>query len=149
MGSKTLPEEFTDDDLLDYTQRMRIEILDTLRDENGKMTTDPGQQSIALHALADMDRQSLSKKKIQSSEISSEADRQVALIIARMGTSTDSGDPFKVVEGETIRGEEPNPDEIVLPEAKLVHDETNVGIQSMNYRDFVNEYESKNSVDGK
>ncbi len=149
MSETTLPAVqdtpvMTDDERLAYTQNMRKRLVDDMTENGEKMPAEKGDRMVLLQALADIDRSALGNKRIVAAKKDGDENRNTALIIAQMAQikyQTPSGSPF---EGNVIEGEfreVPQLDDRDLPELKLVPGETDIGISSRTFDDFMRESE--------
>lgn len=127
--------EFSDDDILRYTQGIRKRFIDE-QIQNG-FSDDIKAQTILLTALADADRTALSNKKIGASEKVAASDRMVALAIARLRGQLGEVDPFEINED----GKVPTIDLNELPPTNAVPGETDIGISNENYAQLIAKFD--------
>ena len=137
-------EGMTEDQVLQFTQSKRKLIVDAVM-INGQVPADNKERYVLLMALSDMDKQAVNIKKIGAKERSGEADRQAAMVIARMNTQLDGRDPFKrqPIEGSFTRVSAPVLDDSSLPALELAPGETEIGISHENYDSFIARVEGK------
>lgn len=129
----------TDDDRMAFTQGIRKRLINDMT-ANG-MPSEKGDRMVLLAALGDMDRTALANKKIGSQERQGAADRQAAFIIQKLANqnfNTPSGSPFEkpTIEGEYTRVL-PELDVSGLPELTLAPGETQIGIATRNFEEFM------------
>lgn len=126
-----------DDDVLSYTQGVRKAIVDAKIAE-GVEKLDAKDTTVLLSALADMDRQSLAKKKIQSDNNNAEADRLAQQIIAKTFAQLGNRSPFAAAPGEqpakAIPFEAP---EVIVGEFIELEGEAEIGLSDETYSDFM------------
>lgn len=132
----------SDDDIIARNQGIRRRFIDTLTAE-GKFPEDTKEKYVLLQAMADADRTAIQNKKIGSSEKQGAADRQAALIIAKMGSTFGSKSPFERQRTDDDEGEREPPrlDSAQLPAVELVPGETEIGLPSDNYESFMQRME--------
>ena len=131
----------TDDDILRYTQDKRKALVDTLVSD-GKMPIDTESQNVLLSTLADMDRQAMGKKKIAASAVGSEVDRLVATALVTLTRELKGRNPYESLDGADDRPL-PTLDRSLLPATALAPGESDVGLVSEKYNDFVTRVESE------
>lgn len=148
--SETKDEGLTAEEALAFTQnlrrRMAAHIMGIQMPGEGAVPNDPDQQRILLTTIADMDRTTLTARKIETEARQGDADRAASMMIA------------KVMAHAHLKGniyEAPvNPDNtvVVLPEhPEILFDgdisaaELEHGMSSLSYRDFKQEFEEKTS----
>jgi hypothetical protein len=147
MSEGTLPavrdtSVMTDDERIAYTQDMRKRLVDKMTDNGEKMPEEKGDRMVLLQALADIDRSALGNKRIVAAKKDGDDNRNIALIIAQMAQTkyqTPTGSPF---EGNVIEGEfreVPQLDDHTLPDLKLVPGETDIGISTRSFDEFMKE----------
>lgn len=127
-----LPANMSDDEALNYTQRIRKGFID--HSIKGGFPSDIKDQAMLLSAMSDMDRTAIQNKRIGTDASSNEADRLAALMIAKMSNHFGATDPFEVKD-VNIR-EFPEINESLLPPVTLVPGETEVGISDLTYDEF-------------
>lgn len=135
----------TDDDIIARNQGIRRRLVDHLT-EGGKIPEDTKEKYVLLQALADGDRTAIQNKKIGSSEKQGAADRQAALIIAKMSKGFGTRSPFER-EGDAPT-ETRTLDSSKIPDVTLVPGETEIGLPTDNFDSFMGRMEgseSKNS----
>lgn len=130
-----LPETTTDDEVLNYSQRVRRGFVDNIL-ENG-YPEDIKTQSMMLSALDSMDRAALTKKRLNSDDANAEADRQAAVLISKVAAQLGGRDPF-AVEQPVERVLEV--DDTELPAVSLAPGETEIGLSNLTYEDFSKQY---------
>lgn len=135
--------DMTDEDIVSYTQRTRKRLVDHITGCGNNMPSDKGEQMVLLAALGDMDRTALGKMKIGAKERQGNADREAAMIIAKLGATYGSKSPFErkddVIEGEVV--EPPKLEDSNLPPLMVVPGETEVGLSTENYDQFMQRME--------
>lgn len=135
----------TDDDRMAYTQGLRKKLISVITDNGTKMPEEKGDRVVLLMALGDMDRTALANKKIGSTERIGAADRQAAMVISRLSRqefNTPSGSPFeRPVDDNVIDAEFTDArvllDSAALPQLELAPGETDVGLATRNYQEFM------------
>jgi len=134
----------TEDETLAYTQDLRQRLVKQMTRDGQAMPSDPKEQYALLTALKDMDSQALGIKKIGAKERTGNADRlvQQALValLGRMGSTS----PFEAkepIEGTAVRVA-PELDTRDLPELTLAPGETDTGIATEGYAEFMARMES-------
>lgn len=128
-------EDFSDDEVLAYTQRARRRLIDDL--VKGGMPDDPKDRTALLHALSDMDQTAINKKRLGAQQKTADADRMAALAIARVKRSLGDQNPFRADEE---RDRIIELDHTRLPEVNPVEGEMDIGISSENYDEFMSGY---------
>lgn len=129
-------EELSDDDVLAYTQRARRALVENLIE--GGMPDDPKERTALLRALADMDQTAIDKKRLGAQQKTADADRTAALLIARMKQTLGDSNPFMASSEREI---EVSFDETRIPDVEPVKGETDIGISSESYTEFMDKYE--------
>lgn len=131
----------TDDQILDTTQAIRLSIINSLT-ENGTKVPDDLKVVYALKDIVvDMDRQALAKKKIAADVNKGNADRESAIIMAKILSKTS-------LVNNPLRSDKAvnNPlesDDSLLPHVVPFEGETECGISHESYSDFINRVEPK------
>lgn len=129
--------EMTDDEVLNYTQSIRKNFVNSQLQE-GQFPNDTKEQVVLLSALADMDRTAINKKRIGVNEKQAGADALAAEALARLSRDFGSNNPFMRgsddIPGEVVT---PVPDTNHLPPAKAVPGEKDVGINDDTYDNFM------------
>jgi hypothetical protein len=123
-----------DEQLLNYTQNYRTQLVEVMVKDG--MPVDSKDRLVLLSALDSIDKQAINKKKIATAEQGLEADRLVALTVAKMAERFGSQIPFE----RTISGEArviPEPSDQFLPRAQLVEGETDTSISSITYNEIM------------
>lgn len=129
----------TDDDILAFTQKTRHALAQELL--KGGMPKDPKEQRILLMTLADMDATAINKKRLGAQEKTAEADRLAIMAIAKLGAVLGNRNPFEGNEnGVDVTALVREVDDTKLPELEVVPGETDVGITSLNYDDFMRNF---------
>lgn len=142
--SRALAEVRSDDDHIAYTQGLRHQLIEDMTEKGASLPKDPEAQTILLRALADMDRTALSNKKIGSKERTAAADREAALIAARVIGNLGFKSPFeRPIEGTATPTQSPELKDGDLPEIELVPGETEVGVSTMGYDEFMSRMEKE------
>lgn len=133
-------EMTTDDDRLAYTQGVRKLVIGTLTKNGTEVPSDKSDRALLIAAVDGMDRTAIQNKKIGSNEKQGAADRQAALLIAKMTKGFGGASPFErePIEG-TAERVAPVLDMTGLPELELAPGETAVGIASRNYQEFMSD----------
>jgi hypothetical protein len=131
----------SDDDRMAFTQGIRKKLINEMTAHGTQIPADKGEKMVLLAALGDMDKTALANKKIGSQERMGAADRQAALLIQRLSTTgfnTPSGSPFErpVIDGQCERVDL-ELDTTSLPALELVPGETDVGIATRNFDEFM------------
>lgn len=128
-----------EDEVLDFTQRMRKGLVDDMTGNGTRYPSDPKDRTHFLMALDGLDRQALSKKKIASDEKVADADRLAASVINSVFAKFSKGDPFisqQPIEGEFTRVP-PRPDLNLLPAIEIVPGETDIGTSELTFDSFM------------
>lgn len=124
-------------DIIEHTQRMRLQIVDKLTDNGLELPTDPKDLGTLSMVLRDLDAAALTTRKLDVEEkavdVASKASANVAAVLRSLG----GGNPFKheqpVIEGRTV----PIPDEDSLPVVVTVPGHTKQGMDELVYEEFV------------
>lgn len=136
--------EMSDEEIVSYTQRTRKKLVDHITGCGNNLPTDKGEQMVLLAALGDMDRTALGKMKIGAKERQGAADSAAAALITKLFTTYGSTSPFEkkdgVIEGEVVKT--PQLDDTSLPPLQTVPGETEVGLSTENYEQFMQRMES-------
>lgn len=135
--------EMSDEEIVTYTQGVRRKLVKHITNDGQQMPNDKGEQMVLLAALGDMDRTALGKMKIGAKERQGAADREVALIAARLQANFGPQGPLQrpVIEGEATRVETPVLDTTDLPPLELAPGETDIGLADQNYDEFMERME--------
>jgi len=123
----------TDDDILDYVQGKRKEIVQGLLPEQITSSTDPKNVSLALQALDGMSRDALGKKRLQAEKENADASGAASAIIAQMLRQATGLKPFET-DGTTPRAPVELGSDVPRPE--LVAGETDTVAPQSNYDEF-------------
>ncbi len=129
--------EFSEDDVLNLTRRIRMrQIAIDLNKNGGEMPTDPEERKIFLAQLKDLDGQATKIKMIGAKEKASAADREAALaaqsLIRMLGDNA--------LRKGSITSDRAIPtidDAGTLPALELVPDETQVGLDTTTYEELM------------
>lgn len=134
-----------DDEVLSFTQDMRVRLINQLTDNGTKMPTDPKEQQQLALLLTDMDRQAVTKKRLrqdaQANDTAVRATATIAAVLDRLGARN----PFKLDSSEIIDGQcrvIDMPDKLV-ENVKVVPGELDIGIADNTYSGFMDDYENK------
>lgn len=127
----------TDDEVLQFTQHKRKELVDTLCEKG--VPTDPKEQQVLLAALGDMDRTALTKKRLNSDNNNAAADREAQLAIAAIYQRVGNRSPFEVDANAPIEGVAIEVPEKLVEKLELVPGETEIGVKEMTYSQFMGE----------
>lgn len=130
----------TDEQRLLYTQNMRKRIVTEMIADG--IPKEKGDKMVVLTALADIDRAALGNKRITTASKEAQEDRNAAMIIAKLSQvrfQTPSGSPFEapVIDGEFR--EIPALNEANMPALVLAPGETEIGISTRTYDEFMND----------
>ena len=126
-----------DDDVLSYTQGVRKAIVDA-KIAMGVATLDAKDTSVLLNALADMDRQSLTKKKIQTDNNNAEADRLAQQVIAKTFAHLGNRSPFaSPVDDRTINAVPFEAPDVIVEGFVELEGEAEIGLSDETYSDFM------------
>lgn len=135
--------DMNDEDIVSFTQRTRKKLVDQITGSGQNMPSEKGDQLVLLTALTDMDRTALGKMKIGAKERQGAADREAAAIIAKMFGTFGSSSPFEkkgeLIEGTPVRA--PQLEDSSLPPLTTVPGETDVGLSTENYEQFMQRME--------
>lgn len=129
--------DLTDDDVLKFTMRQRKRLVAELTANGMPVTND--ERTLLLATLNDMDRTALSKKKINAQTAGSEADRTAAMAIAKLYGQMGRNNPYAT---DTMQRALPEPDQRQLPQITVVPGETEIGINTETYDEFMKRMES-------
>lgn len=129
----------TDDEAIRYTQRLRRQLIDEMA--KGGLPNDPKDRTLFLRALSDMDQTALTNKRIGVEEGNNENNRAVVDLVSKLSRQFGGRSPFEVIDGEA--GEIKEADEAALPPAETVPGEMRIGLEEMNYDDFVKDHENQ------
>lgn len=139
----------SDEQIVSYTQGVRKRMVDEMTTSG--IPSDKGDRMVLLAALGDMDRTAVAKMKIGSKERQGQADREAALIAERLRAQYGSKPPFLakapeddddgIIDGEYSEVKIPQLDTTDLPALELKPGETDVGISTMNYEEFMGKME--------
>lgn len=136
-----LKEAVSDDEVLNYSQRLRRGLVDAMTENGTSFPEDTKDRYALLTALSDMDRTAIQNKKIGSVEREGAADRAAAVALAKVIQLAGGNNPFV---GKTIHEtprEIPVLDESNLEELTMVPGETAIGISSETYTEFMSRME--------
>lgn len=100
---KIVPQEELD---LDYTRSIRKKLVGTMTDNETSMPKDPKEISILAGILSDMDRASISIKRLKQEEQNNKTNSQSAAIIAEMLTKL-TGNTMVANTDEGVRSAPP------------------------------------------
>ncbi len=126
-----------DDDVLSYTQGVRKAIVDA-KIAQGVETLDAKDTTVLLSALADMDRQSLTKKKIQTDNNNAEADRLAQQIIAKTFAHLGNRSPFAApVDEHAIKAVPFEAPDVIIGGFVELDGEAEIGLADETYSDFM------------
>lgn len=139
-GQSGLEEKIieTDDDIIARNQGIRLKLINHLT-EDGKVPEDIKEKFLLLQALSDGDRTAIQNKKIGSSEKQGAADRQAALVIAKMSREFGAISPFERQSGDSV--ESKALDSSRIPDVLLVPGETDIGLPTDTYDSFMQRME--------
>jgi hypothetical protein len=143
--------KMSDEQVVSFTQGVRKKLITTITAGGDRMPTDKGEQMVLLAALGDMDRTALGKMKIGAKERQGAADRDAAMAIAHLTTKFGGRNPFEqgnLIEGESVRVATPELDTTDLPALVLVDGETDQGISTQNYEEFMGSMEGSEGSKG-
>lgn len=128
----------TDDEVLQFTQGLRQNLISTLCAE-GKMPDDPKTQQLLLATLGDMDRTALTKKRLNNDTDSAEADRLAQLAIASIYHQVGNRSPFE--NGNAVIPPEAHPTAslpaALVEDMQIVPGEMDIGSVEMTYSQFM------------
>lgn len=128
----------TSEDVLSYTQRLRQELLSTVTAKG--MPTDVKEQYLVATVLSDLDKVALTKLKIGSKEKQNSADREANLIAAKLFSKFGNINPFQGKELSNS-ADEVSLDDSKLEPLKVIDGETDVGISTIDYKEFMSKME--------
>lgn len=134
--------DLTDADVLKQTQQRKFKLLQTLEKTEAGVPTDAKEMQVYLQTLESLDRVAISKMKIQSAEGMAEGDRLAALTIAKLTQQMQGVNPFMTDANAPLKAGIPEVDASLLPEVDLVPGETDIGVSTQTYEQFVNEVEA-------
>lgn len=129
-------EDLSDDEILRYTQRTRKELVGKITE--GGMPDDNKDRALLLHALSDMDQTAINNKRLGAQQKMADADRKALMIAAKLRQNLGNRNPF---ESDSGGGRVIDIEPERLPDPKVVDGETDIGIDSTNYDDFMSSYE--------
>lgn len=126
-------EPLNDDQVLDYTQRLRRKYVDTVTDGGVRMPSDSKDAKVLLTALSDMDKTAMGKKRLRSDEEQSKQSAQAiaelaALVAQSIGSS---GNPTSATARPA-----PKLDDSGMEPLKTVDGETQIGVSGETYESF-------------
>lgn len=129
--------QMTDDEILAFTQGVRKQIIQKVV-ANG-IPDDPKSQMVLLAAAGDMDRQALTKKRLNNDNNNAAADREAQLAIASIYQQVGNRSPFEATAGNVLEGtvrvvEVP---EKLVPHLELVPGEMDIGLKDLTYSQFM------------
>lgn len=136
-----------DDDHIHYTQTLRHRLIHDMTMQGEKLPDDAKERALLLQAMADMDRTALANKKIGSKERTAAKDREAAELLARMVGRLGFKSPFE--SHDTIDGEcreVPALKAGDLPAIELVPGETDIGISTVGYDEFMSKMEGSDEA---
>lgn len=148
--SETKDEGLTAEEALAFTQnlrrRMAAHIMGIQMPGEGALPNDPDQQRILLTTIADMDRTTLTARKIETEARQGDADRAASMMIAKvMAHAHLKGNIYEtdvnVENAVVVLPKHPE----VLYEGEISPAELEHGLSSLSYRDFKQEFEEKAS----
>jgi hypothetical protein len=132
------PEVLSEDDVLQYTQRKRIELVDHMT--VGGMPAEAKDRSTMLMALDGLDRQALTKQRLKTDEKIADSDRMAANIIGTIFSRLGKSPYERTIDGTS--GEQPallpppKPDLGLLPAIDVVPGEMDQGTSELTYDSF-------------
>lgn len=139
------PAPMTEEATLNYTQKVRRDLVEDITQGGTRMPTDAKDRMALLAAVDGMDRVAISKLRLRSEDKHTEAIKAASAVIANvMSGLSDKGDIFAV--GQVIEhGEAPLPrhPEKLLTEVVIAPGELDQGIADMQYDTFIEEQESR------
>lgn len=127
--------KIVDDDVLGYTQGIRKKFVEATLAKG--FPEDSKDQKVLLTALKDMDSVAINNKRIGASEKQTASDLLVVTALAELSSRLGQTNPF---EGTTEKAL-PVPDVSRLPVADTVPGETDIGLSTTNYDEFVAKYD--------
>lgn len=145
----TDPEKFAlgeEEELLSYTQRLRLGIVSALTADRG-ISTDPKDVATLNSVLDGIDRQEINKAKIDIENQSVKNEQDTTAFIAAISQAMGNRNPYEVqnpVERTVVH------EGVVVEGVVLVEGELDSKPQQLTYDDFMKDYKKKNpkSKDG-
>ncbi len=127
--------DMSDDELMNFTKGTRKSFLRYILREG--FPDDPKDQSTLLSAMNDMDRTALGNKRIGANDRMAAADVMVAKTIAMISESFTGSNPFE----RENQGQVPAIEMSLLPDADIAPGETDIGVSTESYKDFVKKFD--------
>lgn len=132
--------DMTGEEILSYTQRVRLSLINKITNGGESMPEDPKDRMALLSTLDGIDRQELGKLKIDAKQNNSATERLVAAALTNLiGAGLNGRNPFLHEEKEGAPApvrEAPTMPEAIVQELTLVPGETRVGLQNENLATF-------------
>src|SRR5574343_533771 len=125
----------TSEEALDYTQGIRKRLVDELTKDH--LPVDKDSRITLLATLSDMDKQTLTMKKINTDDKNAGIDRKVSLLLAKYNASATRDQFAHSGDG----GEIPDPN--LDPLDAVAEGEMAIGISSENVQSFMEKFETE------
>lgn len=134
--TEVVPAGMTDEGTLNFTQSMRVKMVNSITADGKSIPSDPKDRMTLLKALGDMDHQALSKQKLAQDKDMGTAAQKVTQEIAQFVMSLGNGLAQRPMISETpIEKPRPQlPDSV--PRPKLVDGETDIVAPQENFDSF-------------
>jgi len=132
------PNITEDDDVLDYSQTMRIKLIDSLM-RDGNITDELDEKSLMVKTLADLSDVAMKKKKLGAFVRQNELDRQASLFVSTVLKQTGNRSPFEADEVKPSKI--PELPDGMLEQFDISDTELQQGLNTERYEDFTQRME--------
>ena len=132
MNDAIAVEHLTDEDIFLYTQRKRIALVEKMVEKD--LPTDTTEQGIFLATLNDIDKQVVSRRKLQLDEKVADAAGAVADTMEQLFGVFGNKSPLAVTEIPVAERRPELPEKLI--DIQLVPGELEIGTRSVELRDF-------------
>jgi len=132
------PNITDDDDVLDYSQTMRVKLIDSLM-RDGNVSNEIDEKSLLNKVLADLSDVAMKKKKLGAFVRQNELDRQASLFVSTVLKQTGNRSPF---ESENTQSSKiPEVPDVILDRFEISDTELQQGLNTERYEDFTQRME--------
>jgi len=140
-----LAKPVNDDEILSFTQEVRMRMISDLTANGTRMPTDPKEAQQLAFLLSDMDRQAATKKRLrqdaQANDTAVRATATIAAVLDRLGARNPFAlEPSQVIEGQSRVIEMPDK---LVDDVKVAPGELEIGIADNTYSGFMQEFDKR------
>ena len=128
------PVALTDDEVLQYSQSVRMQLSNALTRDGRSIPTDDETCRLLLTTLKDMDMQSLGNKRLGVASDVADSDRVAANALKSISRNFGNSDPFT---SDALGGSGANIDPTLIATAVLVPGEKSIGTSNESYETFM------------